>query len=104
MRIRTLLAHPASRNGVVNALSTLLIGENRGYMLNVSALLILAGEPLNDRILAEFDSDVAARHSPSVPLAALALTGRVNEAREMARTLDLRRLLHLLGDEPLPQG
>ena len=37
-------------------------------------------------------------------IAALALAGRVNEAREKARTLDLRRLLNLLGDEPLPSG
>jgi len=101
-RVRTLLVDPASRDGVVNALRVLLLGEDRGYMLNVASLLIVAGEPLGDRILAEYDSDFAARHSPFVPLATLALTGRVDEARERARALGLRRLLHLLGDEPLP--
>jgi hypothetical protein len=104
MRVRTLLTNPASRDGALNTLRALLIGEDRGYMPNVASLLVLAGEPLCERIMREFDSEFVARHSPFIPLAVLALSGRVDEARERARTLDLRRLLNLLGDEPFPLG
>ena len=76
----------------------------RGYMTNVAALLILAGEPLSDRLLAEFDSEFAVRHSPFVQLAALALSGRVDEARERARSFGLQQLVGLLGDEPFPDA
>lgn len=100
IRVRTLLADQASRDGVVNALRAFLLSEDQGDMLNVAALLVLAGEPLDDPILTKFDSDFAASHSPFVPLAALALSGRVDVARTRARALNLRRLLHLLGDEP----
>jgi hypothetical protein len=104
MRVRALLADPASRDAALNMLRALLIGEDRGHMPNVASLLVLAGEPLSEQILREFDSDFVARHSPFLPLSALALAARVDEARERARTLDLRRLLNLLGDEPLPLG
>lgn len=102
-RVWTLLADPVCRPAVVNALRALLLGEERGYMVNVAALLILAGEALSDRLLAEFDSEFAVRHSPLVALAALALSGRVDEARERARSLGLQNLVGLLGDEPLPE-
>lgn len=103
-RVWALIADPVCRPGVVNALRALLLGEERGYMINVAALLILAGEALSDRLLAEFDSEFAVRHSPFVPLAALALSGRVDEARERARSLGLQQLVGLLGDEPLPDA
>jgi hypothetical protein len=101
IHIWTLLTDPESRIGVMGALRALLFGEERGYMLNIASMLIVAGEPLSDRILSECNSEYGLRHAPYAPLAALALSGRVDEAREKAHTLKLDRLVALIGDEPL---
>ena len=104
-RVRVLLSDPRSRPVALNALrSPLARRAKRGYMLNVASLLVLIGEPLIARLLGELDSEFAWRHSPFVPLAALALSGRAAEASKAAALLNLRNLANLIGPGPYPEG
>ncbi len=108
-RIVTLLDDAESRQAVLNALRAVLLwvkceheGEPRGPVLKIAALLVLAGEQLHETLLAEFDRDAVFRRWPITPLAALARSGRVDEAREAASRLGLTRLVSVLGNEPFP--
>jgi len=95
-RIRVLLENPASRAASLDALRVALLRGEPGRMVNVASLLVLAGEPLHERILAEFDSEHITRRWPLTPLSALALSGRVEAARAAARVGGFKRLLNLI--------
>jgi Zn-dependent protease len=102
IRLRMLLENPVSRPSALDALRSALLRGRPGHNHNVAALLVLAGEPLHRQILSEFDSEHVARRWPLGLLSALALSGRVQEAREAAGALGLSRLAHLLAEDEEP--
>ncbi len=95
-RIEVLLRNPASRDATIDALGGGLYGEHRGERFNVASLLVRAGGALTDRVMVELGE--APHRWPIAPLALLALSGRVAEAREAATRLKLTGLRELLGD------
>jgi len=98
VRVRSLLENPASRAATLDALRAALVRAEVGRAANIASLLVLTGEPLHERILAEFDSEKARRRWPLAPLCALALSGRVDEARAAVRGSGFVRLRELIGE------
>jgi hypothetical protein len=100
-RLAKLLRDPASRPSTVDALLVEMIEDKTPEQFHIATLLVQAGVPLYDRLLAslgrmfEWESRIA-------PLALLALAGRVDEARTTARRGGLTQWTRLLGDEPFP--
>jgi hypothetical protein len=97
-----LLADPLGRAPALDALRAGLLGKYRSHLEVVARLLVLAGEPLHERLLRELAASGHGPEWPVGPLAALAFSGRVDEAREGALRLGIEELTALLGEEPFP--
>jgi hypothetical protein len=101
-RLLMLLEDPLARAPAIDALRAGLLGRYRGHLGLVAYLLVRAGDPLHERLLCELAGSGHDPEGPIAPLAALAFTGRVEEAREAARQFGIEELVRLLGEEPFP--
>jgi hypothetical protein len=97
-RLRNLLEDPAVRGIAIETLRVELHGEHPGERFALAALLVKAGADLDTSLLRELGSEHSA-HWPHSTLAALALSGRVAEAREAAKRQGFPVLLQLLGGD-----
>jgi hypothetical protein len=93
-RLRGLLSDRETWPAVIDALNVAMYTDNERRSV-AARLLVEAGAPLHDRIVATLDE--VARWQPWVPLALLALTRRQEEAREAATRLRCVELIDLLG-------
>ncbi|HVR11916.1 MAG TPA: hypothetical protein VMW75_27995, partial [Thermoanaerobaculia bacterium] len=98
-RMRRLLADPATRDVGIETLRVELLGEHPGERFAVAALLVKAGAHLDVSLLRELGSE-GGEHWPHATLAALAVSGRVAEAREAAGRQGFTELVRLLGSGP----
>ncbi len=97
-RLRNLLEDPAVREVAIETLRVELHGEHPGERFALAALLVKAGADFDPSLLRELGSE-RSEHWPHSTLAALALSGRVSEAREAAKRQGFPFLVRLLGSD-----
>jgi len=97
-RLQTLIDNPDSHQATVDALLAALYREEKhSPQFDLIWLLVRAGVPLYDRILAGM-ADASRWGTPVAPLASVVLTGREQEAIQGAKRFGLVELAELLTD------
>jgi HEAT repeat protein len=94
--MRPLIGEADTHTAAVDALTAGVYSEDEGRF-RIARLLVEFGAPITDRLVTVMSE--MARWQPWVPLALVAITGRVDEAREAANQTGLREFSDILGVE-----
>ncbi len=100
MRLMEMSTIPEVKSMLVLALEGLLYEDNTWIRHVVAPILVRLGAKLTLEICSALTEE--AEYFPAVPIAALVLSGRIEETRKVATDLERAELLEMLGTEPYP--
>jgi hypothetical protein len=95
-RLELLLSDSDTRPQTIDAIYAGLYEEDHSHRFDLIGFLVRAGAPLYDKILSRM-ADASRWGMPAAPLAILALSGRIKEAREAAERLQFQEIVELIG-------
>jgi hypothetical protein len=96
-RLQKLLNNQTTRSTTIDALFAGLYEKKHSYRFDLIALLVCAGAPLYDKVLARM-ADASRWEMAVAPLALLGLSGRAKEAYVAAKKMGIHEVAELIGE------